>query len=461
MIVLATAADQPDITASDMLYADALRRRGFEVSGAAWNGPRAAFDGAWRVLRSTWGYYRAPSVAPGREGRGVVDAAVQSDRPGALEPAQGLCRQARDGRHPHARNAHRAVKRLISRIRRDGLAARRREAGNRRRRPFVEAAVRDTVADAVPRLAAGDVLVQEFLPEIAEGELSMVYFDGVFSHAIRKRPPEGEFRSNSRYGPTRAAGDSGGRGSGQGAAAALRVLPEMPALCPGRAWWRRCGDRDRGGRWSRRCSWSSIRRRPNAFAEATDGRLRVASLQALDEPVDDGVEVAVAQRSLVEAGIFCSGHWRADAGLRISFFSAGIWKYSVTFIGRARSRALFALAVAVEAMAGQHRHEAVEAGANAIARWDLGADRQTGQRFKGLSDCKCGGVLVFGTDLHRRGAAPDDVNGPALALSCLPVCGRAEPRAGSSMATKASTAARSAEAARRRNGNREIGAGAP
>ncbi len=49
------------------------------------------------------------------------------------------------------------------------------------------------------------ILVQEFLPEIAEGEVSLVYFDGVFSHAIRKCPPAGEFRVNSRFGATRAA----------------------------------------------------------------------------------------------------------------------------------------------------------------------------------------------------------------------------------------------------------------
>jgi glutathione synthase/RimK-type ligase-like ATP-grasp enzyme len=71
------------------------------------------------------------------------------------------------------------------------------------------------------------VLVQELLPEITDGELSMVYFEGVFSHAIRKRPPEGEFRSNSRYGPTRAAETPPGEVAKQGAAA-LRVLPEMP-----------------------------------------------------------------------------------------------------------------------------------------------------------------------------------------------------------------------------------------
>src|SRR5258708_37271856 len=59
-IVLATASDQPEITASDRLYAEALERRGFAVVGAPWDGPRAAFGGAAAVgIRSTWGYYRA------------------------------------------------------------------------------------------------------------------------------------------------------------------------------------------------------------------------------------------------------------------------------------------------------------------------------------------------------------------------------------------------------------------
>ena len=59
-IVLATACRPAAITASDRLYADALERRGFSVTGAPWDGPRAAFDGAEAVvIRSTWGYYRA------------------------------------------------------------------------------------------------------------------------------------------------------------------------------------------------------------------------------------------------------------------------------------------------------------------------------------------------------------------------------------------------------------------
>ena len=98
-IVLATAADQPDITTSDGLYAEALKRHGFTVVGAPWNGPRAAFDGAAAVvIRSTWGYYRASRRLPRLDrGDGRRDPPLQSDRAGALEPAQGLYRQARGG----------------------------------------------------------------------------------------------------------------------------------------------------------------------------------------------------------------------------------------------------------------------------------------------------------------------------------------------------------------------------
>ncbi len=42
-------------------------------------------------------------------------------------------------------------------------------------------------------------LIQEFIPEIAAGEVSLVFIEGSFSHAIAKRPQPGEFRINSQY----------------------------------------------------------------------------------------------------------------------------------------------------------------------------------------------------------------------------------------------------------------------
>ncbi|MGA9524362.1 MAG: hypothetical protein WBV82_23100 [Myxococcaceae bacterium] len=50
---------------------------------------------------------------------------------------------------------------------------------------------------------AGDVLVQRYLPEITtEGEWSFVFFDGRFSHAVRKRPKPGDFRVQMDHGGT-------------------------------------------------------------------------------------------------------------------------------------------------------------------------------------------------------------------------------------------------------------------
>jgi glutathione synthase/RimK-type ligase-like ATP-grasp enzyme len=46
------------------------------------------------------------------------------------------------------------------------------------------------------------VLVQPFLPEILNGELSLLFFDGVFSHAALKRPKAGDYRVQFQYGGT-------------------------------------------------------------------------------------------------------------------------------------------------------------------------------------------------------------------------------------------------------------------
>jgi glutathione synthase/RimK-type ligase-like ATP-grasp enzyme len=52
-------------------------------------------------------------------------------------------------------------------------------------------------------LAQDDVLVQPFAPSVLErGELSLIFFEGAFSHAIRKRPRNGDFRVQTGWGGT-------------------------------------------------------------------------------------------------------------------------------------------------------------------------------------------------------------------------------------------------------------------
>ncbi len=50
-------------------------------------------------------------------------------------------------------------------------------------------------------LTTYDLMVQPFIPEIIdEGEWSFVFFNGQYSHAVRKQPAPGEFRSQSEQG---------------------------------------------------------------------------------------------------------------------------------------------------------------------------------------------------------------------------------------------------------------------
>ena len=57
-------------------------------------------------------------------------------------------------------------------------------------------------ADAVAGLPrALEFMVQPYLPEVASsGEWSLLYFGGVFSHAVLKRPAAGDYRVQSQFG---------------------------------------------------------------------------------------------------------------------------------------------------------------------------------------------------------------------------------------------------------------------
>ena len=49
-------------------------------------------------------------------------------------------------------------------------------------------------------LASGDALVQPYLPGVERGEISLIYFAGACSHAVRKTPREGDIRVQHEYG---------------------------------------------------------------------------------------------------------------------------------------------------------------------------------------------------------------------------------------------------------------------
>ena len=52
-------------------------------------------------------------------------------------------------------------------------------------------------------VADRDLMVQPFLPVFeTDGEISHVFLDGAFSHAVRKRPRPGDFRVQEEHGGT-------------------------------------------------------------------------------------------------------------------------------------------------------------------------------------------------------------------------------------------------------------------
>lgn len=234
-IVLATSRESPDLTVSDRLYADALERCGYSVIGAPWEGPRDAFAGAAAVvIRATWGYYRTLQAfrewteAMARTTRlfnsiGLIHWNLRKDYVGKLETA-GI-RVPRS--HIVACDAA-VIEKVFAEEGWDRAVVKPATGASGHSVELLQrATLAGQVASLSPEARASGVVVQEFLPEIAEGELSLVYFDGAFSHAIRKRPPPGEFRSNSRYSPTRTAETPPKAVTEQGAAC-LAVLPEMP-----------------------------------------------------------------------------------------------------------------------------------------------------------------------------------------------------------------------------------------
>lgn len=210
MIVVATCADWPEPSKSEALLVAALRARGTEVSAAPWNGPEAAFDGADLVLlRACWDYHKSPqrflAWLDRLEARGLSVLNPPALVRWNFDKRYLLALQAAGIRVPGTRivpsNDHAAI------------AAAMREAG------WAEAVLKpisgqsgfhvellrlaeraDWPVSAMPTETA---LLQSFIADIGRlGEVALIFFDGRFSHAVRKLSAPGEWRSNSQYGGT-------------------------------------------------------------------------------------------------------------------------------------------------------------------------------------------------------------------------------------------------------------------
>ena len=208
-VVFATCDQQPLITADDQILADALRRLGVTATPVPWTEiDPYAVSAPPILLRSTWDYHRLPTMF-----QAWLEALEHSGRP-TWNPA-AVARNNIDkvylrdieGRGiaiPRTRwldiaglnTIHRALdeERWPRAVLKPRIAAT--AYGTFLVGP--EAALSDI--DLAPARASG-ALLQELIPEVAEhGEISAVYFDGVFSHAVSKHAAAGEFRVQKDFG---------------------------------------------------------------------------------------------------------------------------------------------------------------------------------------------------------------------------------------------------------------------
>jgi hypothetical protein len=96
-------------------------------------------------------------------------------------------------------------------------------------KPFISASAHRT-EKRCDGLAHGPAMVQRFLPEISSlGEWSLLYFGGVYSHAVLKSPAQGDFRVQKEFGGTLAPAHPS-RELRDFAEKALKAMPYRPTI---------------------------------------------------------------------------------------------------------------------------------------------------------------------------------------------------------------------------------------
>ncbi len=206
---LATGGAWPDLVQDDRLLQDALERRGIRAEAAIWDGnvDWRGFDAV--VVRSCWDYHLRPAAFEDWIGGLERDCVPLWNPPEVLRW---------NGRKTYLRHLEAAgIPTVPTRFIEQGDASLDvvlDEAGWDEVvvKPLVSASAHETWRASRSTLAAdrtryhrqlgsGGLMVQPFLPSIqTEGEWSLCFFGGEFSHAVIKRPRPGDFRVQADHG---------------------------------------------------------------------------------------------------------------------------------------------------------------------------------------------------------------------------------------------------------------------
>ena len=196
-ILFATYAGQPDITDDDRLLADALARRELVVRGARWDDASAEWGRAVSVIvRSTWDYHRRRDEFLEWTERVAAQTALYNTPPVirwnshksyiAELGARGI--PVIDTVFAKAGSCT-DVAALATTHRWHDIVIKPAVSASAYETAFFSAGDREASQAHLDRLLAmGDAMLQPHLATLAEqGELSLLFGDGQFTHAVRRR----------------------------------------------------------------------------------------------------------------------------------------------------------------------------------------------------------------------------------------------------------------------------------
>ncbi len=215
-VALITYSGVPAITTDDRLLRDALVARGVEVDARPWDAMTDWSSYHRIILRSCWNFHHRPV-----EFRGWVSD-VQQRHDGSLMNGPALVQWSVDKRYLQdleARGVAIVPTVWVSAVEGDeipdldALIAEQGWVGGAVVKPAISATAHETWRVALNEGRAhqerfrtlvaerpSGVMVQPFLPEIENGEWSLIFLGGEFSHAVRKVPASGEFRVQHDFG---------------------------------------------------------------------------------------------------------------------------------------------------------------------------------------------------------------------------------------------------------------------
>ena len=225
-----------DLTPDDRRAAAALAARGHVVRPVVWTDASidwAAFDAL--VLRSCWDYHKQPMAFRAwldvveRSGTTLLNSVSQArwnmDKRYLRDlQMRGVATVPTHWLEPGAPRTLNEVRRLSGWT---DIVVKPAISATAWRLHRLAADIDRWPADLEAHLATNTFLVQPFVTAIADGEWSLMFFDGRFSHAALKRPRAGEFRVQEEFGgrPEAVAPPDG---LIEDAVGVLETLPERP-----------------------------------------------------------------------------------------------------------------------------------------------------------------------------------------------------------------------------------------